>query len=176
MYIFEEYAERIQHKQTLIKYANKSFIFFASYPRKILEIEKTTSPNAPGKFRISERLIDLVPIGDQKDADVEWDAYEDYIISKYKGSKNAIIDTKIVFISSWETFLYYNQNCFINCFGHNSIYKTIDLSLSEEERINNINYTIDVLKLENNMVYNNWIGFRYNPDNYSYWLANIIND
>lgn len=175
MYVFEEYAERIGLEQIFIKYAEKSFIFFEGYPREILEIEKIVLPNSPNKFRATKHSIASRSVN-EKYFDIEWDCYEDFIIKNYKGIKNAISDIKIVFIYSWETFLFYKQEYFINYFSHNSIYKTVDFSLSEDERINNINGLIDVLKLENNIVYNAWKNFRYGPDCYSYWLANIINE
>jgi len=171
MYILEEYLKRIGYEEPLVRYAEKTVVFIDNLPYKILEINRVVSRNSIGKFIISKRnfFVNLEQV------EVDWEFYEDYIIKNFQGLKNAITDANDIFFITWEFFLSSNQNYFLSNFGHNSIYKTIDKSLPKHERIKSIEFIINILKLECNYIYNSWLETKKSSDNYSYWLAEIIN-
>lgn len=171
MYIFEEYARRIGTKyKNTIRYAEESVVFIKNSNYEIIRINKII--NTPGKFRISKKVLN------ESDScvEIDWEDYESYINNNFRGLKNALVSKKDVFIGCWEIFLIQNQKVFLEYVSDNFIFKTIDFSINYDERIKNIEKAIDTLKIDSSSIYNSWCVNQKYINNYSYWLAEIINE
>ncbi len=171
MYIFEEYVRRIgADHQNILRYAEESVVFLKSSNYEIIRINKIT--NTPGKFKISRKVLN------ESDScvEIEWENYEFYINKNFRGLQNALVSKKDVFIGCWEIFLIQNQKVFLEHFSDNFIFKTIDFSINCDERIRNIENSINILKIDSSSIYNSWCINQKHINNYSYWLAEIINE
>lgn len=169
MYIYEEYASRIGFSDNLIKYHEKSVVFFYGLPHIILTIKKTSGESRPSKFVFNK----IQHAENQKISsnEVEWDEYENYINVNIRGAGGAIEEGQDVFLFSWEIFLQNNQSYFCNRFSQKLLYPSVDFSLEKNQRINSINSIVSLL---DSKIYNIWVQFQNNK--YSYWLAKIINE
>lgn len=178
MYLYEEYAKKNNFDCDFVRYSNQSIVFLredSSYG--VMTISKIYSDNSPNKYRISKSL----PKSNEgflkviSSVDVEWDDYENYILNNYKSKKNAILHSDDVFLIGWEIFVIISDKFFSNNISHNLIYPTIDFSISQSDRTKKINEFVEMLKLEFKPTYSSWLKMQENIDNYSYWLAEIIN-
>lgn len=178
MYLYEEYARRINFNCDFVRYQNQSIVFLKENSSfNIITISKVYGNNQPNKYRISRSF----PKGDEgflkviDCIDVEWDDYENYILNNYKSKNNAILDPSDVFLVGWEIFVIFNDKFFSDNLSYNSIYPTIDPLICKSNRIEKINEFVELLKLEFPPSYSSWLKMQENIDNYSYWLAEIIN-
>lgn len=171
MYIFEEYISRIKIKDNIIRYSEKSIVFLYNNYYEIIQINKILNS---GKFQfIRKNLFDSF----RNDIiEIDWNDYENYINNNLRSIRNALENKEDIFIANWEIFLIKNQKHLCDNYGHNFIYKTIDLSLSKKERIENILFFISFLKSNFDLIYNSWENSNSFLKNYSYWLAAIINE
>jgi hypothetical protein len=176
MHLYQEYLTRKKIDKELIRYADKSLIFINDLSNKVLIIEKKVSNNGPNKFVFLKLKPDKGFLRSFESFEVEWDEYENYIYKNLISNKNAILDSEDVFIFGWQLFVSCNDSFFSSNICYEKLYSTIDYSLSKQDKINNINNFIIFLNSDYKTIYNSWLIMKKNIDNYSYWLARLVND
>ena len=175
MHLYQEYFNRKKIDKELIRYANKSIIFTSDFYRALV-IEKKVSSVGPNKFVFLSLKPDKGFLKSFESFEVEWDEYENYICKNLKSKKNAILDSEDVFIFGWQLFLSCNDSFFSSNICCETLHSTIDCSLSKKDKINNINNFIFFLNSDYKIIYNSWLIMKKDIDNYSYWLARLVND
>lgn len=168
MYIFEEYARRIGVGLPKIRYSEQSVVFLKKSSYEIIKINKIQGSS--GKFSISRIILNK----NTNCVEIEWELYEPYI-KNFIGLGDALNSHIEVFIGGWEIFLIQNQSMFSE-YSHDFIFKTINPAISDSQRIKNIENSIDIFKNDSSIIYNSWCEHQKFINNYSYWLAEIINE
>jgi hypothetical protein len=175
MYLYEEYANRLNLKSHIFKRDN-SIVYLEN--STIVLIEKKLNFNQPNSYNISicepetnkGRSVSFFNVISKDE--VEWDDYDNYIFNFCKSSNRALENSNDILIRSWELFLIYNDEYFSKNINYNVLYKTIDLN---ENRIKHIEDFILFLRIHNAYYYEMWQQMNKNIINYSYWLAKLIN-
>lgn len=170
MYIFEEYANRIGYKPNFIR-QHDSVVFLRNEGNCILDIKRVFFDSQPSKFRVELSFANRP--GECFDLDLE--DYENYINNNFRSKKNSILDFLDVFIFGWIFFIASNDSSLEKSLSANLIFPTIDESICKEKRIQNINDLCIILKEEFSPLYAQWQTINDKINNYSYWLAEIIN-
>lgn len=170
MYIFQEYANRFGIKEQFIR-QHDAVVFIKGQSDIILSAKRIYFDNQPSKFR-----VELFYSNKPKDFfDLDIEQYEDYVNLNLKSKKNSILDYFEIYFFCWNFFLVHNDFILEKNISPNLIYPTIDDSICKEKRIDYIGQLSYLLQVEFPKLYVNWNYFRQNIDNYSYWLAEIIN-
>jgi hypothetical protein len=177
MYLYEEYAKRFLISSPIIKRCDKSVVFLRS--NQILMIEKKLNFNQPDSYKLSI----CIPNKHNNHnfsffkvlfcEEIEWNNYEKIILDLCYKNNEALENYEEIFIRSWEVFLSYNDFYFSKNINFNILYQTIDFN--NENRIKDIEGFILYLKNNNDYYYEMWLDMNKVVDNYSYWLAKLIN-
>jgi hypothetical protein len=176
MHLYQEYFNRKKIDKEQVRYADKSIIFTNDLSNKVLLIEKKISNVGPNKFIFLKLKPNKGFLRSFESFEIEWDDYEDYIYKNLKYKKNAILDSEDVFIFGWELFISCNDSFFSDNICYKTLYSTINRSLSKCDKIKNINNLISILNSDYKIIYNSWLIMQKDIDNYSYWLARLVND
>lgn len=181
MYIYEEYAKRINFNiDLMVRYNNRSVVFiYEKQKYLILNIYKKQNNSNPCKFLIQKSTPSSTHRGFEENHSLylEYEDYENYINHNLRASNNSTTNPEEVFLIGWNFFLVCNDFAISENISYNFIYSTIDNSLSCESKIRNINEFVEFLQNEFSFLYFSWKQnfWENNINNYSYWLAKIIN-
>lgn len=170
MYIFEEYANRIGYKIDFVR-QHDAVVFIRSDNNFIIDVKRIFFENQPSKFRVELFFISKP----KKVFDLDLEEYEIFINNNFKYKKNSITNPVEVYIFGWEFFLASNDSILEKNLSPNIIFPTINDSLENCKRIQNIDKLSNILQEEFPFIYAQWKPFRQYIENYSYWLAEIIN-
>lgn len=177
MYLYEEYANRFNLNCSIFKREDKSLVYLRN--NKIICVEKKLNFNQPHSHEVFICCPEKNITGGSSffkvinKYEVEWNDYDNFILNFCKSNNNALCKYDEVFIRSWEIFIYYNDQYFLENINYNILFKTIDLN--NKNIIKDIEHFIDFLKIHNTFYYEMWKKMKKNVDNYSYWLSNLIN-
>lgn len=170
MYIFEEYANRIDYRPNFIRH-HDAVVFLMHQGNCILDIKRIFFDSQPSKFRVQ-----LLFANKPKECfDLDLEDYENYINEHFRYKKNSILDFLDIFLFGWNFFIVSNDSYLEKILSANIIFPTIDESISKEKRIQNINDLCFEFKEEFFSLNDQWQAINNKINNYSYWLAEIIN-
>jgi hypothetical protein len=152
MYIFEEYANRIDYEPNFIRH-HDAVVFLMHQGNCILDVKRIFFDSQPSKFRV-ELLFANKP---KECFDLDLENYENYINDHFRYKKNSILDFLDIFLFGWNFFIASND------------------SYLEKILSANINDLCFIFKEEFSSLNDQWQVINNKINNYSYWLAEIIN-
>lgn len=188
MYLCEEYLQRNKTKINTVRHSTCNGYLFLNHQYKkyrsnwlVLSITWIKNESHPGTYRFSESVPRTRDVdGYLNTVSVwrgEWDQYEQYCLDFAKNyAGQAIVDETEKLVTAWEIFLRCFDDWFSQNVSPNSIYATVDLDRSLEERKTAIHSLLSHLAIDHKTAYNFWkndIGRYFN--NYSNWLGELVN-